>query len=244
MSDRKMSEEQERKELPSHLERSVVLLIDNYDSFVFNLSRYLRELGCETLVVRNDETTVAAVAALRPEAIVISPGPCAPDSAGVSIDLVRRLGATMPILGVCLGHQAIGAAYGGRIVRATEPVHGRTSRMTHDGSALFDGLPRTFEAARYHSLLVEEATLPADLVVTCRSDDGLVMGLAHRLLPVYGVQFHPESVLTQHGHRLLANFLRCAGIKPCGDPPREYAPPEPEDDFYHQPIAADAQRPL
>lgn len=199
----------------------MVLLIDNYDSFVHNLARYLRELGCQTRVVRNDRIGVEDVRRLAPAAIVLSPGPCTPREAGICVELVRRLGAAIPILGVCLGHQAIGAALGARIVRASEPVHGRTSLVHHDGSDLFCGLPSPLRAARYHSLVVEAASLPAELAVTAHTADEVVMALAHRAWPIRGVQFHPESVLTECGHRLLANFLRMAGITAT-------APPEPE----------------
>lgn len=196
--------------LPSF--RMRVLLIDNYDSFVHNLSRYLRELGVGTLVVRNDEASVEEIRALAPAAMIISPGPCTPREAGVSMDVVRELGSAVPMLGVCLGHQAIAAALGTRIVRAPEPVHGRTSPVHHTGSALFEGLPNPFCATRYHSLIVDEQTLPAELVVTARTPDGIPMALAHTSCPLYGVQFHPEAVLTDGGHRLLANFLRLAGL--------------------------------
>jgi len=184
----------------------MLLLIDNFDSFVYNLARYFEELGRETLVVRNDAIDVDRIRVLRPEAIVISPGPCDPEKAGVSITVVRELGPDVPILGVCLGHQAIGAAYGGRVVRG-EPVHGRASPIYHDGLGVFDGVPSPFEAARYHSLVVAEDGLPGELAVTARLEDGTIMGLRHRTHPVVGLQFHPESILTDHGHRLLANFL-------------------------------------
>ena len=188
----------------------MLLLIDNYDSFVHNLSRYFVELGCVTRVVRNDAISVDDVLTLAPSAIVISPGPCTPRTAGISCELIRRLGPSAPILGVCLGHQAIAEALGGDIIRAREPVHGRTSMIHHDGTNLFANLPNPFRATRYHSLIVDEATLPKDLVVTARTADGVPMALAHRRWPVWGVQFHPESVLSQHGHKLLANFLTLA----------------------------------
>lgn len=190
----------------------MILLIDNYDSFVHNLARYFTELGCDTHVVRNDSITVRDIQALTPQAIVISPGPCTPDQAGVSCDVVREMAATVPLLGVCLGHQAIAAALGGKIIRAQEPVHGRTAMIKHDGTRLFAGLPNPLRATRYHSLIVDEATLPKELVITARTLDGVPMAMQHREWPVYGVQFHPESVLTQQGRSLLANFLGLAGI--------------------------------
>jgi anthranilate synthase/aminodeoxychorismate synthase-like glutamine amidotransferase len=192
----------------------MILLIDNYDSFVFNLARYFEELGQPTTVIRNDAVNVAEIAALRPDALVISPGPCTPNEAGVSLAVIRELGETVPMLGVCLGHQALGAAFGGNVVRANEPVHGRTSLIHHVGTGVFTGLPAPLRATRYHSLIVEESTLPDCFAVTARTGDGLIMGLAHRSLPLYGVQFHPESILTDHGHQLLANFLRMAGLEP------------------------------
>ena len=201
----------------------MILLIDNYDSFVYNLARYLAELGCETRVVRNDAVTVAEVVNLAPQAIVISPGPCTPHEAGVSMELIRELGARVPILGVCLGHQALAAALGGRIVRAPEPVHGRTSLVHHDGTRLFAGLPNPLRATRYHSRLIEDSTLPTELRVVARTADGLPMALEHATWPAFGVQFHPESVLTESGHQLLANFLAAARIStkqlPPGDVP-------------------------
>jgi anthranilate synthase/aminodeoxychorismate synthase-like glutamine amidotransferase len=184
-----------------------VLLLDNYDSFTYNLYQYLCELGAEVTVARNDRITVHEVRALRPDQIVISPGPCTPREAGISIDLVQELAGQVPILGVCLGHQAIGAAFGARVVRAPLVMHGKTSSITHDGSALFSGLPNPFTATRYHSLIVDEAGLPDCLAITARSEDGTIMGLRHRHCAVHGLQFHPESILTTGGHRLLANFL-------------------------------------
>jgi anthranilate synthase component II len=197
----------------------MILLIDNYDSSVYNLARYLTELGCETDVVRNDVLTVREVAARSPDAIVISPGPCTPRESGISLDLIRELGSTIPMLGVCLGHQAIAAALGGRVVRAPQPVHGRTSSIHHHGRSLFAGLPSPFPATRYHSLIVEESTLPPELQIVARTEDGIPMALEHTTWPLFGVQFHPESVLTDHGHRLLANFLTLAGIPLRGEPP-------------------------
>jgi anthranilate synthase/aminodeoxychorismate synthase-like glutamine amidotransferase len=197
----------------------VILLIDNYDSFVHNLARYLAELGQATRVVRNDAVTVAAIRAERPGAIVVSPGPCTPSEAGVSIEVIRSLGASIPILGVCLGHQAIAAALGGRVIRAREPVHGRTSLVHHEASGLFAGMPNPLRAMRYHSLIVEEATLPDSLRITARTADGAPMALVHREWPLFGVQFHPESILTQSGHRLLSNFLDAAGLPHSPLPP-------------------------
>jgi anthranilate synthase component 2 len=190
----------------------MLLMIDNYDSFTWNLVQYLQMLGAEVKVVRNDELSVEEIARLAPERIVISPGPCTPNEAGVSLDVVRALGATTPILGVCLGHQSIGQAYGGDVVRAGRIMHGKTSRIRHQGRGVFSGLPDGYEATRYHSLVVDGATLPGALEVTAwtQNDDGSVeeiMGLRHREYPVEGVQFHPESILTEHGHALLKNFL-------------------------------------
>ncbi len=190
----------------------MLLMIDNYDSFTFNLVQYLQELGAEVRVERNDALTVEQIARLAPQRIVISPGPCTPNEAGVSLAVVERLGATTPILGVCLGHQALGQVYGGDVVRAGRIMHGKTSPIRHEGRGVFAGLPDRFEATRYHSLVVDKATLPDCLEVTAwtENEDGSVeeiMGLRHRAHPVEGVQFHPESILTQHGHALLKNFL-------------------------------------
>ena len=186
----------------------MVLMIDNYDSFTYNLVQYLAELGAEVRVVLNDEMSVAAVQALAPRAIVISPGPSAPERAGISLELIRRLAGRVPILGVCLGHQAIGQAFGGKVVRAKRVMHGKVSTVRHDGAGVFRGLPAEFSVTRYHSLAVERASLPACLKITAESDDGEIMGLRHRELAVEGVQFHPESILTEHGHAMLANFLK------------------------------------
>ena len=185
----------------------MILVIDNYDSFVHNLARYIRELGWSTEVVRCDALSIDEIAALEPSHIVISPGPCTPNEAGVSVPLVRRLGPAVPILGVCLGHQCIGQAFGGQIVRARRPTHGMASRIAHDGEGLFAGLPDPLHAGRYHSLVVEAAELPDELVVTARSDEGEIMALRHREHRIVGLQFHPESVLTAHGHDLLRGFL-------------------------------------
>ncbi len=188
-------------------------MIDNYDSFTFNLVQYLQTLGANVRVERNDALDVAAIAALRPERIVISPGPCTPNEAGVSMETIRQLGPTTPILGVCLGHQSIGQVYGGQVVRAGNIMHGKTSRIRHEGKGVFAGLPDGYEATRYHSLVVDKTSLPASLEVTAWTEnaDGSIeeiMGLRHREHPVQGVQFHPESILTEHGHALLENFLR------------------------------------
>lgn len=192
----------------------MILLIDNYDSFVFNLARYLCELGCETRVMRNDAVTVDDVRTMNPAAVVISPGPCSPNEAGVSIELLRELGPSIPMLGVCLGHQSLAAACGGRVIRAREPVHGRTSWVRHANTPLFAGVANPFLATRYHSLIVDEPSLPRELVVTAWTEDGVPMALEHQHHRLYGLQFHPESVLTQFGHQLLANFLRLAGQTP------------------------------
>lgn len=214
----------------------MVLLIDNYDSFVFNLARYVAELGVESRVVRNDAVTLEDIAALAPAAIILSPGPCTPAESGVCGEVVRRFGPTIPILGVCLGHQVIADSLHGRVLESEQPVHGRTSLARHDGSVLFHGIPNPFRVARYHSLVVERQNLPQDLRVTAETEEGVVMALAHAAWPLFGVQFHPESILTEHGHRLLANFLRFAGMTtseiPMGDLPQAIAEP----DFYALPI--------
>jgi anthranilate synthase/aminodeoxychorismate synthase-like glutamine amidotransferase len=185
----------------------VLLLIDNYDSFTYNLAQYLGELGADVRVERNDRITVAEVAALGPERIVISPGPCTPNEAGISLELIAALAGKVPILGVCLGHQAIGQAFGGKVVRAAKVMHGKTSKIFHDEAGLFRGLPNPIEATRYHSLVVQPESLPSCLEVTAKTWDEEIMGLRHRQLPVWGVQFHPESILTVEGKALLANFL-------------------------------------
>ena len=191
----------------------MILLIDNYDSFVHNLARYLRRLGQETLVVRNDAITPESTVAMRPAAIVLSPGPCTPTEAGCSLELVRQLAGKTPILGVCLGHQTIGAALGGKIVRAPQPMHGRASLIRHEGVGILTGLPSPLTVGRYHSLVVDPHSLPPELQVTATTDDEVIMALAHRRWPVFGVQFHPESILTEGGHTILANFLRLAGLE-------------------------------
>ena len=185
----------------------MLLMIDNYDSFTFNLVQYFGELGVEVKTVRNDEITVDGIRALAPRRIVLSPGPCAPDQAGVTLDAIRAFAGRIPLLGVCLGHQAIGQAFGGRVVRAARVMHGKTDDVTHDGQGVFRNLPVPFRVVRYHSLAVEAASLPDCLVVTARTADGEIMGLQHRELDVHGVQFHPESIESEHGHALLSNFL-------------------------------------
>lgn len=185
----------------------MVFVLDNYDSFTWNLVQYLGELGAEPVVRRNDELTVKQVEALAPERILLSPGPCTPNEAGISIELIRYFAGKVPVLGVCLGHQAIGAAFGGRVVRAAQLMHGKTSPVEHDGRGIFGGLPSPMTCTRYHSLIVEEKTLPRSLEVSARTPDGTIMGLRHREFPVEDVQFHPESVLTSDGKRLIENFL-------------------------------------
>ena len=190
----------------------MILLIDNYDSFVFNLARYLERLGHETHVARNDAIDVAGVRRLAPEAVVLSPGPCTPNEAGCCLEIVRRLWRDYPMLGVCLGHQAIAAAFGGEITRAPRPMHGRTSNILHHGTGVYRSIPSPFSVCRYHSLIVDSQSLPGELEVSSRTSDGIVMGLRHRSAPIVGVQFHPESILTEHGFQLLSNFLRLAGL--------------------------------
>ncbi|MDD2795857.1 aminodeoxychorismate/anthranilate synthase component II [Acidocella sp.] len=188
----------------------MILLIDNYDSFTFNLVHFLGDLGAACVVKRNDALSVEEAMALKPEAIVLSPGPCTPNEAGICVELVRAAAGKIPLLGVCLGHQAIGQAFGGKVVRAPEPVHGKTCPVYHENTDLFAGLPNPFTATRYHSLIVKRSDLPAELVVTAFTHDGIIMGLRHSTLPVYGVQFHPESIATSHGHDILKNFLNLA----------------------------------
>ncbi len=192
----------------------MLLLIDNYDSFTYNLVHYLGELGAVAEVVRNDKITVAGAIKLRPKAIVLSPGPCTPNEAGICLDLIAKAGPTIPILGVCLGHQAIGQVYGGRVIRAPAPMHGKMSTIKVQGHGLFAGVSQRFEVTRYHSLIVERSSLPTDLEITAETDDGIIMGLQHKSHPVHGVQFHPESIASEHGHDILANFLALAGFAP------------------------------
>ncbi len=185
----------------------MILLLDNYDSFTYNLAQYLGELGCQVEVHRNDRISVEQIVQRKPERIVISPGPCTPKEAGISLELIQKLAGRIPILGVCLGHQAIGAAFGGKIVRAPKLFHGKTSEIQHEGKGIFRELPNPFTATRYHSLIVERKSLPRELLITAETKDGIIMGLQHREYPVEGVQFHPESVLTESGKQLLKNFL-------------------------------------
>lgn len=184
-----------------------LLMLDNYDSFTYNLVQYFGELGETVLVHRNDQITIDEIETLNPDRICVSPGPCSPAEAGISIELIRHFAGRKPILGVCLGHQSIAAAYGGDIVRAQQVMHGKTSDITHAGTDIFQGIPSPYTVTRYHSLAVQRSTLPDALEVTAQTADGEIMGLRHKTLPIYGVQFHPESILTEHGHRLLQNFL-------------------------------------
>jgi anthranilate synthase component 2 len=188
----------------------MLLLIDNYDSFTYNLFHFLGELGQEVVVKRNDKISVAEALRLKPESIVLSPGPCDPDKAGICLELIKVAGAQVPILGVCLGHQAIGQAYGGKIVRAPVPMHGKLSRIHHTGKSVFRGLDDGFAATRYHSLIIDRPSMPDCLEITAETDDGVIMGVVHKTHPVHGVQFHPESIASEHGHALLQNFLRLA----------------------------------
>jgi para-aminobenzoate synthetase component 2 len=192
----------------------VILLLDNYDSFTYNLAQYLGELGCNVEVHRNDRISVEEIIRRKPERIVISPGPCTPQEAGISVELVQKLAGKIPILGVCLGHQAVGAAFGGKIIRAPKLFHGKTSEVQHDGKGIFRKLANPFRATRYHSLIVERKTLPRDLMVTAETDDGIIMGLRHRRYLIEGVQFHPESVLTDSGNKFLQNFLALQQASP------------------------------
>ena len=192
----------------------MLLLIDNYDSFTYNLVHYLGELGAICEVHRNDKITVAEVLRKKPKAIVLSPGPCTPNEAGICLDLIAMAGPKVPLLGVCLGHQSIGQAYGGKVIRAPEPMHGKLSTITHTNRGVFKGLPEKIEVTRYHSLIVERESLPDCLGVTAETSDGIIMGLMHKTHPVHGVQFHPESIASQQGHALLANFLDLAGLNP------------------------------
>ncbi|MDP7204767.1 MAG: aminodeoxychorismate/anthranilate synthase component II [Pirellulaceae bacterium] len=190
----------------------MILLIDNYDSFVHNLARYFNQLGQQTVVLRNDAVTLEMVHQLAPDAVVLSPGPCTPDQAGISLDLVRQLSSQLPMLGICLGHQVIAQALGGSIIQASQPVHGQSSPVRHDGKGVFRDLPNPLTVCRYHSLVVDRPSIPASLQVSCWLDDDTVMGIRHRELPLVGVQFHPESVLTEGGYQLLAQFLELAGL--------------------------------
>ncbi len=188
----------------------MILLIDNYDSFTYNLFHYLGELGADVRVVRNDEISAAEALGMKPEGIVLSPGPCTPNEAGICLDVIKQADGAMPILGVCLGHQAIGQVYGGKVVRAPEPMHGKLSRVHHTGKSVFRGLNNDFLATRYHSLTIDPPSMPASLEVTATSDDGVIQGVMHKTHPVHGVQFHPESIASENGHALLANFLQIA----------------------------------
>jgi anthranilate synthase component II len=187
------------------------LLIDNYDSFTYNLYHFLGELGAHLTVKRNDALTTDEAMAMAPQGIILSPGPCTPNEAGICLDLIEKAAGRIPVLGVCLGHQAIGQAFGGKVIRGPAPMHGKLSQITHQGKGVFLDIPRRFTATRYHSLVVERASLPSCLEITAETEDGLIMGLAHRELTVHGVQFHPESIASEHGHKLLANFLQLAG---------------------------------
>jgi anthranilate synthase component 2 len=191
----------------------MILVVDNYDSFTYNLVHYLAELGAETRVVRNDDLTADEAWTLKPEAVLLSPGPCTPNEAGVCLSLIDTAPHDMPIFGVCLGHQAMGQAFGGEVIRAKTLMHGKTSPIHHDGASVFKGLPSPFTATRYHSLALRRETLPDVLEVTAWTEDGEIMGLAHKTRPIHGVQFHPESIATEHGHDLLANFLDLAGVR-------------------------------
>ncbi len=192
----------------------MILLIDNYDSFTYNLFQYLSELGAETRVVRNDQISVEEIEKLSPQGIVVSPGPCTPNEAGISLSIFEKLAGKFPVLGVCLGHQSMGQAFGGKVIRAKVPMHGKVSEIHHDGKGVFRGLANPFEATRYHSLVVEKQSLPESLEVSAWTSDGEIMGLRHKSLPVEGVQFHPESILTAEGKKLIANFLQQCGITP------------------------------
>lgn len=191
----------------------MLLLIDNYDSFTYNLFHYLGQLGAEVLVKRNDEITTAEALALKPEAVVLSPGPCTPNEAGICCELIEKANGSVPILGVCLGHQSIGQVYGGKVVRAPVPMHGKLSRIHHTGKSVFRGLNNDFVATRYHSLTIAPETMPDSLEVTATADDGVIMGVMHKSHPVHGVQFHPESIASENGHALLQNFLRLARVR-------------------------------
>jgi len=192
----------------------MITLIDNYDSFTWNLYHFLGELGADTTVHRNDQISVGQVLSSGTNGIVLSPGPCTPDDAGICLDLIEAAQGKLPLFGVCLGHQSLGQVFGAKVVRAPDLMHGKVSRVTHYGHALFDGIPETFQATRYHSLTIEPDSVPDCLEITARSDDGVIMGLSHRELPLHGVQFHPESIASQYGHKLLGNFLKLTGLDP------------------------------
>jgi anthranilate synthase component 2 len=212
----------------------MIVLIDNYDSFTFNLVHYLGDLGAAVRVHRNDKVTVGAVIAADPDAIVLSPGPCTPKEAGICLDLIAEASGSIPILGVCLGHQTIGDAFGGKVVRAPTPVHGKLSTIRHAGAGIFRGINAPFRATRYHSLVVERPSLPDDLTVTADTEDGLIMGLSHRRLPVHGVQFHPESIASEHGHLMLKNFLDIAASWNESTGRRRAAPTIPAKQHRHE----------
>jgi anthranilate synthase component 2 len=196
------------------------ILIDNYDSFTYNLFHYLGELGARLEVHRNDKITVDEVMAKHPQGIILSPGPCTPDTAGICLDLIKRASGKIPIFGVCLGHQAIGQVFGGKVIRAPKPMHGKLSKVHHTGKGVFRDVPNDFNATRYHSLTVEPETFPSELEITAQSEDGVIQGLQHKTLPIFGVQFHPESIASEHGHKILANFLQDCGTNLRMDPPK------------------------
>ena len=196
------------------------ILIDNYDSFTYNLFHYLGELGARLEVHRNDKISVDEVMAKHPQGIILSPGPCTPDTAGICLDLIKRASGKVPIFGVCLGHQAIGQVFGGKVIRAPKPMHGKLSKVHHSGKGVFRDVPNDFDATRYHSLTVEPETFPSELEITAQSEDGVIQGLQHKSLPIFGVQFHPESIASEHGHKILANFLQDCGTNLRMDPPK------------------------
>jgi anthranilate synthase component 2 len=196
------------------------ILIDNYDSFTYNLFHYLGELGARLEVHRNDKISVDEVMAKHPQGIILSPGPCTPDTAGICLDLIKRASGKIPIFGVCLGHQAIGQVFGGKVIRAPKPMHGKLSKVHHSGKGVFRDVPNDFDATRYHSLTVEPESFPSELEITAQSDDGVIQGLQHKSLPIFGVQFHPESIASEHGHKILANFLQDCGTNLRMDPPK------------------------